>query len=87
VSPWHLLALARRCGADRGDHADRPSRPFTSGRAQKVFSCSGASLRGDPGREFDPHANGAQPRHEAQFMAVSAGHSAASGRRNALPDR
>ena len=36
----------------------------------QVFSCSSASLMGDPGREFDPHDHGAQPRHVAEFMAI-----------------
>jgi peptidoglycan hydrolase-like protein with peptidoglycan-binding domain len=36
----------------------------------QVFSYSSASLMGDPGREFDPHDHGAQPRHVAQFMAI-----------------
>ncbi|MCU7729175.1 peptidoglycan-binding protein [Actinoplanes sp. KI2] len=36
----------------------------------QVFSYSSASLLGDPGREFDPHDHGAQPRHVAEFMAI-----------------
>ncbi|WP_030442134.1 peptidoglycan-binding domain-containing protein [Actinoplanes subtropicus] len=36
----------------------------------QVFSYSSASLMGDPGREFDPHDHGAQPRHIAEFMAI-----------------